>query len=58
MGPFDPMFDFNGNGRLDAFEQAAEFAFLNSLMEQEDERRRDPSDGYPPDDMWDGSARP
>ena len=35
-GIFGNMFDFNGNGDLDIFEQAAEFAFLQKMMEDDD----------------------
>ena len=31
-GILGKMFDFNGDGNLDAAEQAAEFAFLEGLM--------------------------
>lgn len=36
-GIFGNMFDFNGNGDLDIFEQAAEFAFLQKMMEDDEE---------------------
>ena len=29
-------FDFNRDGKLDSFEKAAEFAFLNDLLKDED----------------------
>ena len=32
-GLFGNMFDFNHDGKLDAFERAAEFDFLNNVME-------------------------
>ena len=32
MFGFDKMFDFNRNGRLDAFERAAQFQFMNEMM--------------------------
>jgi len=37
MGPgiFGDMFDFNRDGKLDFIEQAAEFAFLDDLIELE-----------------------
>lgn len=35
LGVLGGMFDFNGNGDLDVFEQGAEFAFLNDLFEEE-----------------------
>lgn len=37
-GIFGNMFDFNGDGDLDLFEQAAEFSFLNELMDEEEKR--------------------
>ena len=41
-GIFGNMFDFNSNGDLDVFEQAAEFAFLQEMMEDDsaDEDKR------------------
>ncbi len=41
-GIFGDMFDFNGDGRLDAFEQSAELMFLDGLqrMERQDDMRR------------------
>ena len=35
-GIFGNMFDFNGDGDLDIFEQATEFAFLQKMMEDEE----------------------
>ena len=35
LGILGGMFDFDGNGRLDAFEQAAEFAFLSEMFDEE-----------------------
>ena len=34
-GLFGSMFDFNRDGHMSAFERAAEFAFLNDLMKEE-----------------------
>ncbi|MGN1203381.1 MAG: hypothetical protein ACI4RF_08805 [Eubacterium sp.] len=31
---FGGLFDFNNDGKLDAFERGAEFALLNELMKQ------------------------
>jgi len=31
FGPFDKMFDFNSDGKLDSFERACEFQFMDSL---------------------------
>ena len=41
------MFDFDGSGHLDGFEQAADFALFAFMMEEED---RDPNDEYEDDD--------
>ena len=35
LGILGGMFDFDGNGTLDVFEQAAEFAFLSEAFEEE-----------------------
>ena len=35
-GIFGNMFDFNGDGDLDIFEQATEFDFLQKMMEDDD----------------------
>lgn len=35
MGLFGNLFDFNGNGKLDTLEKAAELATLASIMEEE-----------------------
>ena len=35
-GLFGGMFDFNRDGKLDGLERAAEFAFLNSMFEKEE----------------------
>lgn len=36
MFGFDNMFDFNGDGKLDSFERAAEFQFMEDLMSSEE----------------------
>ena len=46
-GLFGGMFDFNGDGDLDVFEQAGDFALFAFMMEEED---RDPDDEYEDDD--------
>ena len=43
-GIFGNMFDFNRDGKLDAFERAMEFDFLNSLDESD-------NDGYDDDEL-------
>lgn len=37
-GIFGGMFDFNGDGHLDAMEQAAEFMFFNELINEEEQQ--------------------
>lgn len=36
-GFFGELFDFNGDGKLDAFEQAADMAAFVHLMDEEDD---------------------
>ena len=36
-GLFGNMFDFNGDGELNAFEQAAEFMFFQKMIEDEED---------------------
>ena len=36
FGMFDGLFDFNHDGKLDAFEKAAEFATIMSILDDED----------------------
>lgn len=45
-------FDFNGDGKMDAFESAAEFAFLNDLL-QDEKAEGDCSSCDAEDDDWD-----
>ena len=35
MGIFGNLFDFNGDGKMDAFEQAAEFGMFMQMMDAE-----------------------
>ena len=35
MGIFGNLFDFNGDGELDTFEQAAELGFLAEMMKED-----------------------
>lgn len=51
MGLFGDLFDLNGDGELDIFEQAAEFAFFQSVIEDDDD---DDDDGSRP---WWGGRR-
>lgn len=34
-GIFGGLFDFNGDGKMDCFEKAAEFSFLMNILEEE-----------------------
>lgn len=45
-------FDFNGDGEMDSFERAAEFAFLNDLLQDEESDEADLFDDEDSDD-WD-----
>ena len=45
MGLFGDLFDFNGDGKLDALESAVEFnAFMNLLDSEEEENSEDDTD--------------
>ena len=46
-------FDFNGDGEMDAFERATEFAFLNDLLNDEDAKDVDSLDDLDSGDNWD-----
>ena len=48
-GLFGGLFDFNGDGDLDIFEQATEFDFLQKMMEDDEK-----SDSHEADDSDDG----
>lgn len=45
-------FDFNRDGKMDSFEKAAEFAFLNDLFQDEETDEADLFDDEDSDD-WD-----
>ena len=45
------MFDFNHDGKLDCFEQAAEFAFLSSMTESGDDHDELCQAGIDPEDL-------
>ena len=45
-------FDFNGDGKMDSFEKAAEFSFLNDLLQEEESDEDDLFDDEDSDD-WD-----
>lgn len=40
-GFFGDLFDFNGDGKLDGFEQAADLGFFAFLMEEEEKHIRE-----------------
>ena len=48
MGIFGNLFDFNGDGELDAFEKAAELGALMQMIEEEetDESENDNDDEF------------
>ena len=41
MGIFGDLFDFNNDGKLDAFEKAAEFGMLMQMIESEEQDEED-----------------
>ena len=41
MGLFGDLFDFNNDGKLDAFEKAAEFGVLADMMDEEENEEDD-----------------
>ncbi len=47
MFSFDKMFDFNGDGKLDLFERAAQFQFLDKMTKEES------TDSFDTDDTTD-----
>ena len=47
---FGNFFDFNNDGKLDAFERGAEFVFLEELMKEEE---KDESEDFDDFDNWD-----
>lgn len=50
-GLFDDMFDFDRDGEMDSFEKAAEFNFMEDLLDYErSERRREFSHIFDDDD--------
>ena len=40
-GLFGDMFDFNHDGKLDAFERASEFDFIHNVMGNEEQDKKD-----------------
>lgn len=50
-GFFGDIFDFNRDGKLDSFEQAAEFAFLSSMTETEADHDEFCQAGIDPEDL-------
>ena len=39
FGLFGDLFDFNHDGKLDGFEQAAEFAMFMSILDEEEKKK-------------------
>ena len=39
FGLFGDLFDFNHDGKLDSFEQAAEFAMFMSILDEEEKKK-------------------
>ena len=39
MFGFDKMFDFNRDGKLDSWERAAQFQFMDEMMKDDDEKK-------------------
>lgn len=53
FGLFGDLFDFNHDGKLDGFEQAAEFAmFMNILDEEEKQRAMEEDLDLDEEDDW------
>ena len=44
-GFFGSLFDFDGDGKLDSFEEAMDFAAFAELMEEDEEEADDGNDG-------------
>lgn len=51
-GLFGDLFDFNGDGKLDGFEQAVDLGFFAFLMEEEEKRTREAFEEYEDDDEY------
>lgn len=45
-GPFDRMFDFNRDGKLDVFERASQFMILEQMMSDEDTEESNDLDSW------------
>ena len=41
MGIFGDLFDFNNDGKLDAFEKAAELGLIMQIMDSEEQEEED-----------------
>ena len=52
MGLFGDLFDFNNDGRLDGMEEAMEFGFLMTMLEEDDDEDDDLT-GFDPEDFDD-----
>lgn len=49
-GIFGDIFDFDGDGKLDCLEQAAELAFIATIIEEEEKKSREDYDEYEDDE--------
>lgn len=49
-GFFGGLFDFNGDGKLDDFERAADFAAFVGLMDEAEREEADEDEEFDPDD--------
>ena len=48
---FGELFDFNHDGKMSAFERAAEFSFLNEMLGEDDNRTELELSGLDPDEL-------
>lgn len=52
FGPFDEMFDYDRDGKLDAWEQAAEYQFMEDMLREEQGGFDEDTDDYDGGDDW------
>lgn len=53
MGILGDLFDFNSDGKMDAFEQAAEFSFIMNMMEEDTKSEENEIDDLELDEILD-----
>ena len=51
MFGFDKMFDFNRDGKLDSWERAAQFQFMDEMMKDDEKREVLKDAGLDPDEF-------